>query len=182
MNDVPSTAVDSVTLLALGTLVVVIVASVYTELKESRIPNWITGSGILVGLLLGYVPGGLSFGASVGGFCVGFGFLFLFYMFGGLGGGDVKLMGAVGALLGYPLVLATLVYTAFVGAIMAVFVLIWRRDLWQGILRAFYVFFRFRRSAPDETTDDGAEQTSVTIPYGIAICIGCIMTVFFAQG
>lgn len=108
-------------------LAVLLALSVYWEMKEHRIPNWLTVSGMLAGLMLAYLRGGETLISSLVGLGIGFGFLFIFYVFGGIGGGDVKLMGAIGALLGHKLVVPALFYTAVIGAFMAVVVLIWRR-------------------------------------------------------
>jgi prepilin peptidase CpaA len=181
-------ALDTGHIVALGILVAILVATVFTELRDQRIPNGVTITGLLAGLLLGYLPGGISLGASIGGFLLGFGFFFLFYLFGGMGGGDVKLMGAAGALLGYPLILPTLVYTALVGGLLACMVLIWRGRFWRGLAYALAMFVRWRRRpAPGETeapagaeTEGEAPPALGTVPYGLAIVSGCLMTIFFS--
>ena len=48
--------------------------------------------------------------------------------FGGLGGGDVKLMAAFGALLGFPMIVRVLLFSSFFGAIMAVVLLTWNAN------------------------------------------------------
>ncbi len=98
-------------------LAVLLALSVYWEMKEHRIPNWLTVSGMLAGLMLAYLRGGETLISSLVGLGIGFGFLFIFYVFGGIGGGDVKLMGAIGALLGHKLVVPALFYTAVIGGI-----------------------------------------------------------------
>ena len=170
-------ALDGGHVVSLATLFVVLVVTSYTELKENRIPNWITIPGVMIGLLVGYSPWGITLGASVGGLVVGFGFLFIFYMFGGMGGGDVKLMGTVGALLGYPLIMTTLVYTAIVGGFMAIAVLVWNKNLWHGITSSIAMLFR--KEKPEEERTEEAEAKMGAVPYGIAIICGCMMTLFF---
>src|ERR1041385_7904954 len=85
---------------ALLVLGLVLIVAVYFEMKERRIPNWLTILGMGLGLLIAYLHSTAAFWSSVGGLVIGFGFLFIFYVFGGIGGGDVKLMGAAGALMG----------------------------------------------------------------------------------
>lgn len=172
---------DAGRIYSLLVLVVVIVVATYTELQESRIPNWLTLPALGIGLLLGYFNLGMTLGASVTGFLVGFGTLFVFYMFGGMGGGDVKLMGAVGALFGYPDVLSVLVYTAFIGGAMALVALIWQGDLLGGLRRAFSMFVKTGPGpqlddVDDEPGDSESEKSApVTIPYGLAIVGGCVL-------
>ena len=171
-------ALDTGRLVSLSTLMVLLVITMFTELRSNRIPNWATVPGLLIGLVVGYLPGGISLGSSLGGFFIGFGFMFMFYMFGGMGGGDVKLMGAAGALMGYPLILTALVYTAIVGGLMAMLVLIWNRSFWRGMAHSMGMFFRLKRPADEDPEEVRGKMG--TVPYGIAIICGCLMTVFLA--
>ena len=181
--------VDMGHIVALSALALILCLASYTELRDNRIPNALTLGGIGAGFILGYLPGGITLGSSLGGFLIGFGFLFIFYMVGGMGGGDVKLMGAVGALFGHQLIQPTLVYTAIVGGIMAIFAVIWK----PGNLR----FIRNWRQDCAGGNNDADEQESCktdkhdtateenglgTIPYGLAIVVGSIMTIFLSAG
>ena len=155
----------------LVTLAAMLAVAVYMELKEQRIPNWLTLSGMALGLLIGYLNGMAVFWTSVGGLAIGFGFLFIFYIFGGVGGGDVKLMGAVGALLGVDLVKPALFYTACIGAFLAIMILIWRKDFWLRITQGLRRMAFWRKKGADPV----AKLPPVTVPYGIAIAIGCLL-------
>jgi prepilin peptidase CpaA len=163
---------------ALMVLAVMLSIAVYTELKERRIPNWLTMSGMALGLLIAYLHGTPAFWLSLGGLAVGFGFLFIFYVFGGLGGGDVKLMGAAGALLGVDMIKSALVFTAFIGAFLAILMVIWRKEFWSRL------GYRLRRLAfwRKEPLAAPPADTPVSIPYGIAIAIGCLLALFARGG
>ncbi len=167
---------DTSRIIGLCVLVVVLAWSVYTELTVQRIPNWLTMTGVGAGLLLGYLPGGITFRASLIGFGMGFGFLLIFYLYGGMGGGDVKLMGAVGALLGYPLIVPAIAYTAFLGLLLAVFRLLSQRAFW---LRAGRLA---RRCAGGGTAQagGGAPPIQRTVPYGLAIAAGTLLVLVMA--
>jgi prepilin peptidase CpaA len=158
-------------LLSLLVLTAVLMVAVYVELKESRIPNWLTISGMSLGLLINYLRGNPAFWSSLGGLVIGFGFLFIFYIFGGIGGGDVKLMGAAGALMGSELIKPALIYTAFLGAAMAILVVVWRKDFWTRLQLALRRL-AFWRKAVEEPS---APAAPVTVPYGVAIAAGCVM-------
>lgn len=164
---------DGVSMTALLILAVMLAIGVYGELKERRIPNWLTLSGMALGLLIGYLHGMPAFWFSVGGLAIGFGFLFIFYVFGGLGGGDVKLMGAAGALMGFDLIKPALVYTAFIGAFMGILMVIWRKDFWArmaGGLRRL-AFWRGKAGEP------AIAASPVAVPYGVAIAVGCLLAI-----
>jgi len=156
---------------ALAVLAVMLAVAVYVELKERRIPNWLTLSGMALGLLIAYLSGAHALASSIVGLVVGFGFLFIFYVFGGVGGGDVKLMGASGALLGSHLIQPALVYTAFIGAFLAVMMLIWRKDFWVRIGLGFRQLAFWRKS------DGPAMEPAapIVVPYGMAIALGCLL-------
>jgi prepilin peptidase CpaA len=170
-NGVPSQASDADSIPALVVLALMLAVAVYVELKERRIPNWLTLSGMALGLLINYLAGSVAFWSSIGGLVIGFGFLFIFYVFGGVGGGDVKLMGAAGALMGSALIKPALLYTAFIGAFLAVMMVVWRKDFWMriawGIRR-----LAFWQKNPAEPL---APVAPITVPYGMAIALGCLL-------
>jgi hypothetical protein len=77
--------------------VVLIVAAVIDG-YELRVPNWLTFPFVISGWLYSTYAFGLEgLGWSLGGTALGMSILLLFYMIGGMGAGDVKLMGGVGA-------------------------------------------------------------------------------------
>lgn len=156
---------------ALLVLSVMLAIAVYVELKERRIPNWLTLSGMSLGLLIAYLHGSIAFFSSIGGLAIGFGFLFIFYVFGGVGGGDVKLMGAAGALMGSTLIKPALVYTAFIGAFLAVLMVVWRRDFWMRIAIGFKKMAFWRKGSATELEP----PPPIAVPYGMAIALGCLL-------
>src|SRR5579859_646756 len=89
-----------------------LVASV-TDVRTRRIPNWLTGSTILAGLLLHLVMGGWTQAAlALAAAAVGGGLFLLFYIAGGMGAGDVKLMAAIACLVGFHSLFQVLTMTA----------------------------------------------------------------------
>jgi prepilin peptidase CpaA len=149
-------------------------AAVYTELRENRIPNWLTIPGMMMGVLLGYAQGQPVFARSIIGLVLGFLFLYVFYAMGGVGGGDVKLMGAAGALLGSPLTISAVLWTALVGLVMGLLMVIWQRNFWARLGWNLRSMAFWRNTAATEAP----EKTSIAIPYGIAIAVGCLLALF----
>jgi prepilin peptidase CpaA len=64
---------------------------------------------------------------SLGGFALAFALTLLVHLFGALGAGDVKLFGAVGAIVGLSLVLPTLMVVVLVGGALAVCKMLYTR-------------------------------------------------------
>jgi prepilin peptidase CpaA len=82
-------------------LAAVLVTAMWTDLRASRIPNWLTFSAMGFALVVRAWLGGLQ-GAIFGltGLGAGLGLFLILYLSGSIGAGDVKLMAAVGALVG----------------------------------------------------------------------------------
>lgn len=104
------------------------------DLQHKILPNVITLPGIVVGVLANALAGP-GWVASLIGAAVGAGSLFaiaeIYYRVRheeGLGMGDVKMLGMIGAFLGWRLVLLTLVLSSFLGSIVGVGVLIVKKE------------------------------------------------------
>lgn len=147
-----------------------------TDLRSFRIPNWLTFSGVGLGLLLNAGLGALEVGGSRGliaGFVsalAGGGFLLLtFGLLGAIrfvGMGDVKLMAAVGTLLRWPTALWALAYVAAAGGVLGL-----GYTLISGRARA--VFGNLLRIS-GRVVGRGAdpEMRLHRIPYALAILAG----------
>ena len=82
-------------------LTVVLVTAISADLRSSRIPNWLTFPAMGVALLAHAWLGGLQgMIFSLAGLGAGLGLFLILYFAGGIGAGDVKLMAAVGAIVG----------------------------------------------------------------------------------
>jgi leader peptidase (prepilin peptidase)/N-methyltransferase len=104
------------------------------DYQHQILPNVITIPGIAVGILSNILAGP-GWIVSIIGAAVGAGSLYaiaeIYYRVRheeGLGMGDVKMLGMIGAFLGWKLVLLTLVISSFLGSIVGVFVLVSRKE------------------------------------------------------
>ncbi len=162
--------------IAILTGVVVFVAMAY-DLRWRRIPNLITLPAILLGLTMHTLSAGqYGFSISLLGLIAGGGVLFIFYLMGGIGAGDVKLMGGVGALLGADKAVTALILTAFVGGLMAIFKILINTSLKR---RLNYSVVDNSRKDRIIIGNDNLDPRRDTIPYGIAIGIGTLITLTF---
>ncbi len=86
------------------------------DIRDRRIPNVLTGAGVLVGLAFGILEAhGLPLSALAG-MALGLGIGFPLFALGALGAGDAKLLAAVGAFLGPTGLVLTALYGGIAGA------------------------------------------------------------------
>jgi prepilin peptidase CpaA len=163
----------------LPVIVAVAAASVclVTDLLWRRIPNIVTLTTAAAGLVLGVVNDGWrGLAMSAGGMAVGFVTLILPYYVGGMGAGDVKLMAALGALMGPSPIVHIFLYTALIGGVIAVVNAIWRGTLMQALrnIRDWTTALWLQRMAglKGGLTQTELSKTAGVIPYGVAIALG----------
>ena len=151
-------------------LILLAFTSFITDITKKKIYNVQTYPSMALGLILGYTAGGgHGILMSFAGLFTGLALLFIIFLSGGIGAGDVKLLGAIGALKGTVFVLWTMFYTGLIGGIMAFAYIIWK-----GRLRATLKnVFRFIRHPVQEKPDEH-ENSRLYLPYGVAISLGSV--------
>ena len=108
---------QSILIIVLTTL---LITAIYTDLRWSLIPNWLTFSAIAIGIFLQAWIGGLhGVLASLAGLCVGMGLFILPYACRAIGAGDVKLMAAIGSIIGTTGVLSVALLSVLAGGLYA---------------------------------------------------------------
>ena len=152
------------------------------DCREQRIPNWLnflaTGAGLLLNLWSG-VP---SFVDSLYGYGLGMGIFILPFIFGLVGGGDVKLMGALGAILGSPAIPRVAFYSVVAGGFLALFSIMGKKvrlrdfmDVWLD----FKLLLMTGGQVKPESVKQRSQKGARTVPYGVAIIIGALLAVYF---
>lgn len=100
-------------------------AAVYTDTRLGLIPNRLTFPTALAGLALhGVTQGWAGLAFSAEGAVLGFGLLLLPFLIGGMGAGDVKLLGGLGAVLGPAEIFSTCVFSCMLGGLIGLAILI----------------------------------------------------------
>jgi prepilin peptidase CpaA len=156
------------------------VAATVDDLRRRQIANWIPVVALIGGLAWQVSQSGWR-GAldSVLGTAAGFAVFLVFYLLGGMGGGDVKLMAGFGALLGARRLLEASLWTAGIGGLLAVMVLA-IRPLWRWA-KSHWAMSRWGkvRLRPDGTEPAALLQSGEksgdkddSIPYAPAITLG----------
>lgn len=159
--------------------------AILTDIREGRIPNALTVGAFATGMLL-RVPSGAE-AVGVGLLSVGLAFAFglLFYLIGGLGAGDVKLMAGLASYFDPGGLLIGLSVMAGVGVIMALVSVVRARRLsatFRNLLGFFLTFgresFKGWKGESPAVTLESAGTSAVTSPYAVAIASGAIVAWF----
>lgn len=150
------------------------------DLRTRRIPNVLTFGTALAGLVYHLVLGGASgAGTAVAGWVVGCAFFFLPFALRGLGGGDVKLVGALGAWLGPHDVFWLGLYAGAAGGVMAVVVALANGYLSTAVRNTWLLLTHWRvcglRAVPDMTLRD---SRSPRLAYAVPILAGALVTLW----
>lgn len=159
----------------LGTLLIVTVAlAAYSDLRERRIPNWISVSALTLALVFRALPGGPELVPGLIGFALAAGLTVPMFAVGVMGGGDTKLFMAVGGLLGPVGFLAAFLYAALVGGAMALWGAL-RTGSARALMQRTSAFALVALSLGRKGIAASVQAPgAVTIPYGVAIAIGAV--------
>jgi prepilin peptidase CpaA len=158
--------------------VVLVIASI-VDLRAHRIPNWLTYPAALVAIGVHTLSKGFSgFLFGIEGLALGFGLFILFYLAGGMGAGDVKLMATVGAFLGPKGVLVASIFTALVGGIYSVGLLVKSRRVGTTVARFGTLFTGSSGADRCVNLVPAVEEKSPKLCYGVAIALGTIVSIF----
>jgi prepilin peptidase CpaA len=146
--------------------------SVVTDVLSRKILDWVTLPVIALTLGLrawhqfpGELDQGLLSGLIAGGAAAAF-FGVLAWR-GVFGWGDVKLLGAVGAAFGFPLIMGALLFISLAGALQAIVTLLWQGAVWDTLRAA-----GSRWGKRLKLSKSAIDAPSRHIPYAVAIALG----------
>jgi prepilin peptidase CpaA len=151
----------------------------YTDLTERKIYNSVILSGIVAALVINIIQLNMIAGTlfTFAGLLIGILLLLIPFIMGGLGAGDVKMLGMIGAFTGHGIVVQILLASAVVGGIYALIVMLAGRKLlsrmWK-IVQGLYLFAVTKKMVYcNNLQDKDAEKNA--IPYGVALSAGVII-------
>src|SRR6266852_3820776 len=159
-------------------LAFVVVAAAMFDFRYRRVPNWLTVSGILLGIgLNAFLFESLGLWMALRGVGVAFLIYFPLYLLRGMGAGDVKLMAAVGAMVGWANWLGILVLTSLIGGVAAVVLVVAKGRIRKTAENIWLILMSIRRGhAPyaknpqlDVRTDQG-----IRLPHAVVIAFGAL--------
>jgi prepilin peptidase CpaA len=156
-------------------LLLFLLISIYTDLAYRKIFNITIISAIILGAGLNLVTSGISgLKYSATGIMIGFFFLFVIYLLGGVGAGDVKFMAAIGSLKGPVFVVWGGLYGAAIGGIAALLVILWQKRFFPTLKEVFtavacFVTFRTKDSLRFD------RKQAINLPYTVFLSAGMIL-------
>ena len=161
-------------------LALVLGAAAY-DIRYRRIPNWLTVSGVLAGIALNTflfqgLPG-LVF--ALKGLFLAFGVYVVLYALHAMGAGDVKLMAAVGSIVGWENWFGIFLVTAVIGGVMSLILVASRGRVKKTLFNVSFILSEMKSGRPaylkNEELDVKSEK-AMRLPHGATIAVG---TLFF---
>ena len=162
------------------TLISLLIVALFTDISKHRISNSLVFTILICGIVTQFASSGLPGVAyAIFGVVTGF-FIFMpFNIWGGMRGGDLKLIAATGAFLTVNTPIAAGL-SLIVGAVLGVIVLLWRGGVreyyvrYTNMMLEFYSDGRFRYQPPATH-----EVAASSFPYALAIVTGVLITLFY---
>jgi len=157
-------------------VIVLVTVAAWADVRTRTIPNRLTFPALLLGLAAhGALAGTDGLKSSLVGLAVAGGVLFPGWLFRWMGAGDVKLMAAVGAWLGWPQGLIAVLASLVMGGVISLIVALRRGMLRQALAGAAVIGAAvFARSSvvPPVTT-------GVRFPFALAVLAGSTFALWF---
>jgi prepilin peptidase CpaA len=149
-----------------------------TDARSRRIPNVLVVAGFVVGLVLNiWLSGWHGLQQSL----LGFGLAILVYVplfiLRAMGGGDVKLMAAAGAIVGPRDWFTLFILASLAGGAIALGMLMSRSafgSAFENVMHIFKELLHFRAPYKTNAALDVASPKAITMPHGIAIAAGAV--------
>jgi len=153
----------------------------WLDLRFRRIPNWLTVSGFALGLALNAgLSGWEGLRSGLEGAGIGLGVLLIPVIMRGIGAGDLKLMGSLGAILGPWKLVDVLFVSIMIAGIMAVIEIVRKRRVKEtlsnlGVLVRAFATFGLGAREGIVTLDNPA---SLRLPFGVATAVAMVIVAF----
>jgi prepilin peptidase CpaA len=158
-----------------------------TDIWKFKVYNALTLPLLVSGLI--YHAFRLELANSLLGVLFGFAALIVLYIVGGMGGGDVKLMAAVGAWLGLPLTFYVFIASSLAAGVYALGLVIWNGRLGETVVNLHIMWLRLASVGRYLAGEDQVEREvkksdrrSRIIPFAAMVAIGLIMTILWSRG
>lgn len=163
-------------------LAVTVLIAAATDIRKREIPNWLTLGAIVAGLVANpALSGWEGFRLSVMGFLIAAVIFLPLFVLRFLGGGDVKLMGSIGALAGHQNLLVIFLLDALLAAIAAVVLMIVRgrvRQTLRNIGKGIRSLAKGRAPHQDNPQMEAGSGASLGMPRAVTIALASLLVLF----
>lgn len=159
-------------------LLAVLLIACSTDLAQQKIYNWLLFPALLAALALHVLDSGWRGFIFWGeGLILGLVLLVIPFIAGGLGAGDVKLLGVVGAFKGVVFVAQAFLAAALAGGILSLLMLAYHKKLRHTLSvvgRGLKVFFFSGFKVWNFAGLGSDNSETIRMPYGLAITLGAL--------
>ncbi len=156
-------------------LAALVIAAAVFDVRTHRIPNWLNLAGIAAGFALALALNGVAgLRDAALGFGLGFGVYFAMYLLRAMGAGDVKLMAAVGSIVGPANWFAVFVFTSVLGGVLALALVVYKGRLSKTLWNVYFLvgdLAHLRPPARNPELDVRSEE-SVKLEHAVSIAMG----------
>ncbi|MBI5087237.1 MAG: prepilin peptidase [Acidobacteria bacterium] len=163
-----------------------VLTAAFHDARSRKIPNTVAVAGFLGGIAAHLHLFGLAgLRPALLGFAAAFALYFVLYLLHAMGAGDVKLMGAVGAIAGFRAWILVLLATLIIGAVAALIMAVskgrLRSTLWNvGYLIRELASFRAPWLAHEQL--DVKHESTLRLPHGLSIAAGAMVSLMLMRG
>jgi prepilin peptidase CpaA len=159
-------------------LALLVITAAMFDFRERRIPNWLALTGVLAGIgLNGFVYEAPGLWMALKGMGLAMLVYFPLWLIRGMGAGDVKLMGAIGAIVGPSNWLGVLALTCVFGAVAGLVLMVAKgrcgatlANIWK-ILKSLA---RWQAPYQDHPELDVRSEKALRLPHAVAIAFGSL--------
>lgn len=160
--------------LASWILLALVLTAAMFDLRFRRIPNWLTGAGVVLGLSASILERGIwrGLGFSLAGLCLALAIYLVLFALHATGAGDAKLMAAIAASAGWKDWFGIFIVTAIFGGIAALALSISRRRLKKTLWNVGFVLSEMKRGRPAYLANEELDVRSskgLRLPHGAVI-------------
>ncbi len=148
----------------------------FHDARSRRIPNQLTLTAIAAGFGARAAFGGwLGLESALWGALLAGGIFFLFFVVGGMGGGDVKLMAAIGAWVGVGQVTPILLAAALAGGVLAIIYMVADGSVLRTLRNTVVLAQHHLASGFHPHPELNIQESGTTrVPFGVAIAAGTV--------
>ncbi|MFD1017677.1 A24 family peptidase [Thalassobacillus hwangdonensis] len=160
-------------------IALIIIAFIW-DVKFQKIPNWLTASGMVIGIIYHLIAGGLDgFLFACLGLLVAGGIFMLLYLFKAIGAGDVKLFAAIGALTGIEFSLYLMMYSIIFAGLIGIIILLFSKTFLRKMLSALTQLLRSIKTFKFEEMEEYKQKHSTRFPFMYAVVPAVITTYYY---